>query len=340
MKIVAHTPTELIIRDSAPVLRGLGGFLLAFAGFAFWMGFADDPGGKVAVVPIVIGSLVALGALALIVLPSRKTFAFSKTERVFIIAKERFGRVERETIALKDVADVTLEESTSEDGGTYRVATTLVDQRRIPWTSYYTSGFVGKRAVVEVVREFLDLESSPALGSGAPTAKDERDVRRGRFGLYVMGAFCCVFLGLGGTMLAKEQRRLSVYQPVTATVVSTRVDEHSDSDGSTYEPVVVYRYHVDDREYTASRVTPLKESRSGGWARRVTARYQVGNTYTAFYDPEDPGEAFLMRSRSLIPWGFIAIPLLGLVFIGAGIRSSGEQTKMSYRSRYLNHRNT
>ena len=153
---------------------------------------------------------------------------------------------------------------------------TLADQRRIPWTSYYSSGVASKQAAVDLVREFLELEPTPALGSGAPTAKTERDVRRGRVGLYFMAAFCCVFLGIGVTMAAKEQRRLSVFQPVTATVLSTRVEEHSDSDGSTYEPVVVYRYRVQDREYTASRVTPLKESRSGKWARRVTATISGG----------------------------------------------------------------
>jgi hypothetical protein len=333
MKVIARTPTELIIRDSAGALRAFGVFLLAFAAFAVWIGFTGDPG-EVSVVPLVIGSLVALSGLALIVLPPRKTFAFSKTERVFIIAKERFGRVERQSIPLRDVVDIVLEESANSDGGgTYRVAITLADQRRIPWTSYYTSGVVGKRDVVELVREFLDLEPSPQLGSGALTAKDERDAKRGRWGLLAMGAFCCAFLGIGVTMLAKEQRRLSVYQPVEATVLSTRVDEHSDSDGSTYEPVVVYRYFVDDREYTASRVTPLKESRSGRWAHRVTSGYRVGGSYTAFYDPGAPGEAFLMRSRSVIPWGFIAIPLIGLVFIGAGIRGSREVSKMSYRSR-------
>ena len=43
-------------------------------------------------------------------------------------------------------------------------------------------------------------------------------------------------------------------------MLSTRVEEHSDSDGSTYEPVVVW-YRVNDREYPAGRVTPLNESR-------------------------------------------------------------------------------
>jgi len=333
MKIVALTPTELIIRDSAMTLRVVGLFLAALGAFAVIVGLSPDPDGSIGVVPAVIGSLLTLAGLSLAVLPARKTFAFSRAERIFIIAKERFGRVERQVIPLDQIADVSLEESASSDGNTYRVSVTLADRRRIPWTSYYSSGHASKQAVVELVREFLRLERNPTLGTGVMTAKDERDVRRGRVGLFIMGAFCSVFLVFGATMLAKEQRRLSVFQPVEATVLSTRVEEHSDSDGSTYEPVVVYRYRVNDREYTASRVTPLKESRSGRWARRVIGRYQVGSSYTAFYDPDDPAEAYLMRSRSVIPWAFVAFSLVGMAFIAAGIRGTREMTKMSYRVR-------
>jgi len=334
MKIVARTPTELIIRDSAMGIRGFGAFVIVLGAFAIGIGLPDSDG-LFSVATIVIGSLVALGGALLVALPSRKTFAFSKTERVFVIAKERFGRVQRQTIPLRDIADVSLDVSTSDDGSTYRVSVTLTDMRRIPWTSYYTSALASQRAVVDLVREFLDLESSPGLGSSAPTAKDERDARRGRLGLLVMGAFCCLFLGIGVTFLAKEQRRLSVFRPVTATVLSTRVDEHSDSDGSTYEPVVVYRYRVQDREFTASRVTPLKESRGSRWAHNVTARYQIGGNYTAFYDPENPAEAFLLRTRSVLPWAFVGIPLVGLLLIVVGLRSSRESTSRSYRARSL-----
>src|SRR4051812_5841407 len=231
MKIVVRTPTQLIIRDSATPLRAFGVLIVALGAFAIWVGLTQDPDGRIGTVPIVLGALVALGGVLLGVLPTRKTFAFSKAERVFVIAQQRFGRVERQMIPLADIADVSLEESSSSDSSsTYRVAVTLVDQRRIPWTSYYTSGVVPKRAVVEIVREFLGLEPSPGFGSGAPTAQDERDARRGRWGLVVMGAVCCLFLGIGVTMMAKEQRRLSVFLPVTATVLSTRVEEHSDSD--------------------------------------------------------------------------------------------------------------
>ena len=332
MKIVAHTPTELILRDSGAALRVMGVFLGALGGFAIFMGLAQ-PDGQGSIVPVVIGSLILLGGVSLIVLPARKTFAFSRSERLFVIARQRFGRVERQLIPLDQVADVSLEESASSDGNTYRISVTLTDQRRIPWTSYYSSGHASKQVVVDVVREFLRLEPSLAQGSGALTPRDERNVRRSRAGLWLMGAFCCVFLAIGTRLLAKEQRRLSVFQPVEATVLSTRVDEHSDSDGSTYEPVVVYRYRVGDRSYTASRVTPLKESRSGSWASRVAGRYQVGSTYTAYYDPENPADAYLLRSRSVIPWAFVAFSVVGLACVAVGIGGTREMTRMAYRAR-------
>ena len=332
MKIVARTPTELILRDSGAALRIMGVFLAALGGWAVFIGLAQAEG-RGGIVPIVIGSVIVLGGVSLIVLPVRTTFAFSRTERLFIIAKQRFGRVERQLIPLEQVADVSLEESASSDGNTYRISVTLTDQRRIPWTSYYSSGHASKQVVVDIVREFLRLEPSPVPGSGALTPQGERNARRSRAFLWVMGAFCCVFLAIGTRMLAKEQRRLSVFRPVEATVLSARVAEHSDSDGSTYEPVVVYRYRVGDRSYTASGVTPLREASTGGWARRVIARYQIGGHYTAFYDPENPGEAYLLRSRSVIPWAFVAFSVVGLAFIAIGIRGTREMTRMAYRAR-------
>ena len=322
MKIVARTPTELIIRDSAMPLRAIGAFLFPLGGFAIYLALVGEEG-RVGWAPLIIGAILVLSGLALLVLPAIKTFAFSKTERVFIIAKQRFHRVERQTIPLRDVEDVTLEESRDE-GVTYRIAVTLRDKRRIPWTSYYTSGVASKRAIVELTRDFLGLQPNPALGSNAPTATTERDLRRGRAGILLMAAFCSIFLGVGAVMLYRENRRLTTYRPVEATVLDTRVEERRDSDGSTYEPVVVYRYYVNDRPYTASRVTPLKMSRSGRWASRVIAKYRTGATYIAYYDPAEPSEAFLMRSRSIVPWAFIMIPTIGLILLGIAFRGSRE----------------
>src|SRR5574338_1160432 len=146
MKIVVHSTTQLIIRDNAMGLRAAGVFVLVFGAFVTSIGLTQDLDSS-RTAPVVIGCVVAFCGVLLLVLPSRKTFAFSKTERIFIIAKQRFGRVERETIPLHDITDVSLEESRSSDSGsTYRISVTLADQRRIPWTSYYTSGIASKRA--------------------------------------------------------------------------------------------------------------------------------------------------------------------------------------------------
>ena len=331
MKIVVRTPMELIIRDSAMPLRAIGAFLSPFGGLATYLGLVGEDG-RIGWAPLVIGAILVVVGLGLLVLPAFKTFAFSKSERVFIIAKQRFHRIERQTIPLRDVEDVTLEES-RDQGVTYRIAVTLRDKRRIPWTSYYTSGVASKRAIVALTRECLELEPNPALGSNAPTATTERDLRRGRAGILLMAAFCSIFLGVGATMLYNELRRLTTYQPVEAPVLATRVEEHTDSDGSTYEPVVEYRYYVNDRPYTATRVTPLEMSRSGRWAYRVIAKYRTGATYTAYYDPAKPSEAFLMRSRSIIPWAFLMVPTVGLVILGVAFRGSRELARGRYFAR-------
>ena len=322
MKIVARTPTELIIRDAGMPLRAIGAFLFPFGALAVYLALVGEDG-RTRWAPLIVGAILVMVGLAVLVLPAIKTFAFSRTERVFVIAKQRLHRVDRQTIPLREVEDVVLEESRDE-GVTYRIAVTLRDKRRIPWTSYYTGGLASKRAIVEAAREFLGVEQDPALGSNAATAATEPDQRRGRAGMFLIGVFLSIFAGVGATMVYHENRRLTAYRPVEATVIGTGVDEHRDSDGSTYEPVVVYRYYVNDRAYTASRVTPLRMRRNGRWAHRIVANYRKGATYTAYYDPADPSEAFLVRTRSILPWAFIVIPGIGLLILGLVFRSGRE----------------
>jgi len=321
MRVALRTPTDLIVRDSATTLRSFGAFIAALALFVVWVGLHGDSRGRIGGVPLAIGVLLLCGGVALLLLPARKTFSFSKTERTLVIVSKGLARMQVQTHKLRDIADVVLEESRSrEDGPTYRVALTLADQRRVPWTSYYTSGYAAKRAVVEQVREFLGFAPDPDLGTGGMSARTHGEARSARKILLAMAAFCCAFLVVGTRMLWKEQRRLTTFRPIEATVVDRRVVEHRDSDGSTYEPVVEYRYIVGDRFYTANGVTPLRESRSSVWAYDIIGRFTIGGAYTAWYDPQSPGEAYLLRTRSIVAPAFIAIPLVGLLLISAGLR--------------------
>ena len=59
----------------------------------------------------------------------------------------------------------------------------------------------------------------------------------------------------------------------------------------------------------------------------------MGSTYTAFYDPGNPADAYLLRSRSVIPWAFVAFSVVGLAFMAVAIRGTREMTRMAYRAR-------
>src|SRR4051812_11896496 len=138
MKVVSHTPTQLIIRDSATEVRVFGAALVALAAYIlFRIALSEGQPDRVFLIKIVLA--ISLAGLALIVLPRRMTFAFSKTDRVFVIVRERLiGRAERETYPLSDIADVSLDEwkstNTKRDtNSTYRVVVTFLDQRQIPW---------------------------------------------------------------------------------------------------------------------------------------------------------------------------------------------------------------
>ena len=321
MKVDTHTPTQLIIRDSATGVRAFGAVLVAFAGYILFR-FALSEGQSDRAFLVRIAVVVALAGVALIVLPRRRTFAFSKSDRVFVIASERLigGRVERETYALSDIADVSLDEAKATDterarDSTYRVIVTLRDQRQIPWTSYWTAGAGPKQEAVSLVREFLGFEPARAPGVAAPTADAERTARRSRRTLVAGGIVACMFLGVGVYLLALEQQHLSAFQPVSATVLRTRVIKAHSGPPPTYEPVVVYQYRVRDRDYTAGLVMPVRESGNEKWATRVAGDFHVGSTYTAYYNPNNPGEAFLVRTRSATPWELVGMSLLGLVFI-------------------------
>ncbi len=320
MKVVTHTPTQLIIRDSATGVRALGAVLVAFAGYIlFRFALSEGQPDRALLVKIALG--VAVAGVALVVLPRRRTFAFSKTDRVFVIASERLigGHVERETYALSDIADVSLDESkaTARErarDSVYRVIVTLRDQRQIPWTSYYTAAAGPKQEAVSLVREFLGFEPARAPGVAAPTAGVERTARRSRRTLVGGGVVACLFLGVGVYMVALEQYHLRTFQPVSATVLRTRVDKVHISP-SWYEPVVVYQYRVRERDYTAALVTSVRESGTKQWATRLAGGFHVGTTYTAYYNPNSPAEAFLLRTHSPAPWEIAGISLVGLLFI-------------------------
>jgi len=99
------------------------------------------------------------------------------------------------------------------------------------------------------------------------------------------------------------------------TVVDSKVDSSSDSDGTTYRVLVVYRYTVGGREYESRRYDFLEMSSSGYDDKAaVVARYPPGARTSCYIDPADPTQAVLVRSFSPV----YLIGLLPLLFVAFG----------------------
>ena len=324
MHVVHDSWDALILKERAIVIRAIGGvFLLA----GIVMITAGVLGlGVVSVGMLIGGTLTAALGAPFALLPATHTFAFSRAERRLVVVRQRLGRTTREEYPLRDVVDAIVDTSNSgEDGPTFRVVVQLADGRSIPVTSYYSSGYESKRQAAERIQRFLGQAGSLAPhASDAPlwAATPSLTISQKRSAAAFIGLFGLVFGGIGGGIMFREHQRLTTWLPVEATVLSKDVDVNSDSDGTTYRPVVAYRYYVNHRPYTSNRVHPINEGRSGGWAHRIVAQYELNATYTAWYNPADPTEAFLRRSRNIVAPIFASIGALLLVASAFTVRAA------------------
>ena len=168
------------------------------------------------------------------------------------------------------------------------------------------------------------LSAGPPVRAANPFSRDPRleaiAERRARAALLLWACAGALFFAVGATAWRAERHRLTSYRPVPAVVTGTEVvtvPHAGDDDTPTYRPVVRYRYDVAGRgAFVGDRVTPLGESRSGGWAQGVVARYAPGMAVTAYVDPDDPSKSFLERRRSALPWAFMGFASVFLAVAG------------------------
>lgn len=133
------------------------------------------------------------------------------------------------------------------------------------------------------------------------------------------GIFLATGCGLTYVFLWNPARQLVAaqgWQETPCTIESSRVEEVSDSDGSTYKVAVTFTYRGSDgREHRSSRYEFLEVSSIGYQGKAaVVARYPAGTRTTCWVDPENPAEAVLNRGFSLA----YLIGLLPLAFVAAG----------------------
>jgi hypothetical protein len=92
---------------------------------------------------------------------------------------------------------------------------------------------------------------------------------------------------------------------------------------ATYVPVVEYRFQVGVVSYTSDSVFPIRAANNSRRpAEQIVNQFNDGETIKAFYNPEEPTEAFLLKPDRFIHHAIVLGAAAGtcLIWWGIGIR--------------------
>ena len=146
----------------------------------------------------------------------------------------------------------------------------------------------------------------------------------GRFvGTLAIACFWCgitgAFVGIVVWQAARALHAEARFARTEGTVLSSEVHAKRDSDGTTYRPLIRYRYTVDGKTYENDRYDFLGGSSSlRGRSKRIVAAHPPGRPTTVYYDPDDPQEAVLTTAVGQMTF-FIALFLQPFIVVGLGM---------------------
>ncbi len=121
-----------------------------------------------------------------------------------------------------------------------------------------------------------------------------------------------LLIGLGIHGARHQQSMLSSYRPTPANI--EKIEVRSSKMGG-FEPSVSFSYRVGAMRYSSQRFAPLLVNGSRHWADSVVEKVRYTSA-TAYVNPSDPSEAYLMPIGRFRPFGLI---LAGLVILNLGL---------------------
>ena len=97
-----------------------------------------------------------------------------------------------------------------------------------------------------------------------------------------------IVLGIDAFFVSMAYKTIDARQrflPARGVVVESRVESHSDSDGTTYSPYIEYAYEIGSETYRNDRYSMFEfSSSSRAYARDAVDRYPRGAEIEVFYD--------------------------------------------------------
>lgn len=149
---------------------------------------------------------------------------------------------------------------------------------------------------------------------------------KGRAALLLLGVvFTLVGGGISYFLVIKPLlniRAAESWQPVPATVVSSQVKTHHDSDGNTYSVDILYEYEQQGQTYRSNRYSFFGGSSSAYHSKkRIVDHHPTGKQITIYVDPQNPASAVIERGYGE-EWWIMFIPLVFLL-VGLGMLVGG-----------------
>ena len=135
-------------------------------------------------------------------------------------------------------------------------------------------------------------------------------------------------LGFGILEVFDQHRKITRYRPVEAEVLAHELQR---AGRDTFKPLTEYEYEVDGKTYTSDTVLPFTDSGARVWAQRILDRFPVGQAHEAWYDPDDPSQAFLWRQYQIFPYMTVLISLgmvIGSVYTFLGLHRQGQAPRL------------
>jgi len=136
---------------------------------------------------------------------------------------------------------------------------------------------------------------------------------------------CLTFAGFGVHLVLEQQERVLAFSGrTTAIVLNKQLKRIERRQGVRrpgvrqsrflYEPIVKFRFAVQGREFTNDDVFP-EAFRVGGnlghlAARALLDRFQIGEKTKAYYKPDNPAEACLIRRPSILFYLVVLLPMI------------------------------
>lgn len=116
-----------------------------------------------------------------------------------------------------------------------------------------------------------------------------------------------------------QRQKLTQYKPVLATVVASDVAVTATG---RYQPVVEFRYRMGGATYTAGGPQAFTAAPVAGdlaWARGQIETLTKDTQFTAYYNPEDPAQAFAVRRVQFIYYAMALLPTVVLTLMVVGL---------------------